>query len=137
MESIVKDSLMAHLEENSLMIPSQHGFMPGKSWATNLLEFLEVVTRVVDEGKNMDIVFLDFAKAFDKVPKERLLVKLTAQGVGGRVKHWVRQWLTERKQRVVLRHQIWQQWSLGFHREVSWGRFYLTSLSMTSTCWQC
>ena len=76
--------------------------MPGKSCATNLLEFLEFVTRVVDEGKNMDIVFLDFAKAFDKVPKERLLVKLTAQGVGGRVKHWVRQWLTERKQRVVL-----------------------------------
>ena len=102
MESIVKDSLMAYLEENSLMNPSQHGFMPGKSCATNLLEFLEVVTRVVDEGKNMDIVFLDFAKAFDKVPKERLLAKLTAHGVGGRVQHWVRQWLTERKQRVVL-----------------------------------
>ena len=102
MESIVKDSLMAYLEENSLMNPSQHGFMPGKSCATNLLEFLEVVTRVVDEGKNMDIVFLDFAKAFDKVPKERLLAKLTAHGVGGRVQHWVRQWLTERKQRVTL-----------------------------------
>ena len=102
MESIVKDSLMAHLEENSLMNPSQHGFMPGKSCATNRLEFLEVVTRVVDEGKNIDIVFLDFAKAFDKVPKERLLAKLTAHGVGGRVQHWVRQWLTERKQRVVL-----------------------------------
>ena len=63
MESIVKDGLMAHLEENSLMNPSQHGFMPGKSCATNLLEFLEFVTRIVDEGKNMDIVFLDFAKA--------------------------------------------------------------------------
>ena len=47
-ESIVKDSLMAHLEENMLMNPSQHGFMPGKSCATNLLEFFEVVTRTVE-----------------------------------------------------------------------------------------
>ena len=38
----------------------------------------------------------------DKVPTERLLTKLTAHGVGGRVQQWVRQWLTERKQRVVL-----------------------------------
>ena len=102
MESIVKDGLMAHLEENSLMNPSQHGFMPGKSCATNLLEFLEFVTRIVDEGKNMDIVFLDFAKAFDKVPKERLPAKPTAHSVEGKVLLWVRRWLTDRKQRVVL-----------------------------------
>ena len=102
MESIVKDNLMAHLEENMLMNPSQHGFMPGKSCATNLLEFFEVVTRAVDEGKNMDIIFLDFAKAFDKVPKERLLAKLAAHGIGGQVLQWVRSWLTARSQRVVL-----------------------------------
>ena len=102
MESIVRDGLMAHLEENSLMNPSQHGFMPGKSCATNLLEFLEFVTQAVDEGKNMDIVFLDFAKAFDKVPKERLLAKLAAHGVGGQVIQWVRAWLTDRTQKVVL-----------------------------------
>ena len=70
MESIVKEGLMAHLEKNSLIKPSQHSFMPGKSCATNLLEFLEFITRIVDEGKNMDIVFLDFAKAFDKVPQQ-------------------------------------------------------------------
>ena len=93
---------MAHLEENMLMNPSQHGFMPGKSCATNLLEFLEIVTRSIDEGKNMDIIFLDFAKAFDKVPKERLLAKLAAHGIGGQVLLWVRSWLTARSQRVVL-----------------------------------
>ena len=93
---------MAHLEENMLMNPSQHGFMPGKSCATNLLEFLEVVTRSIDEGKNMDIIFLDFAKAFDKVPKERLLAKLAAHRIGGQVLPWVRSWLTARSQRVVL-----------------------------------
>ena len=102
MDSIVKDSLMAHLEENMLMNPSQHGFMPGKSCATNLLEFFEVVTRTVDDGKNMDIIFLDFEKAFDKVPKECLLAKLAAHGIGGQVLHWVRSRLTARSQRVVL-----------------------------------
>ena len=113
--------------------------MPGKSCATNLLEFLDVVTRVVDEGKNMDIMFLDFAKAFDKVLKERLLAKLTAHGVGGRVQQWVRQWLTERKQRVVLNGEASDLAAVesGVPQEVSWGRFYLTSLSITSTCWQC
>ena len=71
-----------HLDINHLINKSQH--------ATNLLEFLEFMTQIVDEGKNMDIVLLDFAKAFDKVPKERLLAKLTANGVGGKVLQWVR-----------------------------------------------
>ena len=50
----------------------------------------------------MDSIFLDFAKAFDKVPKERLLAKLAAHGIGGQVLPWVRSWLTARSQRVVL-----------------------------------
>ena len=76
--------------------------MPRKSCGTNLLEFLESVTRGVDEGKPFDVIFLDFAKAFDKVPRERLLKKLRAHGVGGKVLQWIRSWLTGRKQRVVL-----------------------------------
>jgi hypothetical protein len=47
--------------------------MPKKSCGTNLLEFLEKVAREVDEGRPVDVIFLNFAKAFDKVPKERLL----------------------------------------------------------------
>jgi hypothetical protein len=73
LESILRDVLMDHLERNKLINQSQHGFMPKKSCGTNLLEFLETVTREVDEGRPVDVIFLDFAKAFDKVPKERLL----------------------------------------------------------------
>jgi hypothetical protein len=69
LESIIRDGLMSHLERNNLIRPSQHGFLPGRSCSTNLLEFLEKVTKEVDSGKPYDIVFLDFAKAFDKVPK--------------------------------------------------------------------
>ncbi len=76
--------------------------MPKKSCGRNLLEFLEKVTREVDEGRPVDVIFLDFAKAFDKVPKERLLQKLKAHGVNGNILRWIRNWLTGRRQRVVL-----------------------------------
>ena len=76
--------------------------MPGKSCTTNLLEFMEKATKVVDAGLPFDVVFLDFAKAFDKVPRERLLEKLRAHKVRGRVLNWIRNWLTGRRQRVVL-----------------------------------
>ena len=73
------------------------------------MEFLEYVTRVLDEGKNIDVIFLDFAKAFDKVPRERLVAKLAAHGVSGRVLQWVRNWLTDRTQRVVLNGESSEQ----------------------------
>jgi hypothetical protein len=85
LESMLRDVLMDHLERNKLINQSQHGFMPKKSCGTNLLEFLETVTREVDKGRPVDVVFLDFAKAFDKVAKERLLQKLKAHGVQGNI----------------------------------------------------
>ncbi len=97
LESILRDVLMAHLERNKLINQSQHGFMPKKSCGTNMLEFLEKVMREVDEGRPVDVIFLDFAKAFDKVPKERLLQKLKAHGVHGNILRWIRNWLTGRR----------------------------------------
>ena len=100
-ESIVKDALSSHLERNKLISDSQHGFMKGRSCTTNLVEFFDKVTEAVDRGEAVDIFYLDFAKAFDKVPRERLLEKLRAKGVDGEVLAWLRDWLTDRKQRVV------------------------------------
>ncbi len=103
---------MEHLLRNDLLASSQHGFMPNKSCCTNLLEFFEKVTSVIDQGSPFDIIFLDFAKAFDKVPKERLLEKLRALGVRGELLAWVRSWLTDRKQRVVLNGECYS-WEVG------------------------
>jgi hypothetical protein len=66
---------MTHLQRNKLLKSSQHGFMPGRSCTTNLLTFLEKATAAIDSGQSFDAVFLDFAKAFDKVPRARLLKK--------------------------------------------------------------
>ena len=89
-ETLVRDALMGHLKSNGLIRDSQHGFMPGRSCCTNLLEFFEEVTKAVDGGRPFDVVFLDFAKAFDKVPTERLLKKLRAHGVRGNLLQWIR-----------------------------------------------
>ncbi len=62
---------MSHLESNNLISQEQHGFLPGKSCCTNLLEFMEKMTSVVNEGVPYDVVFLDFMTAFEKVPRER------------------------------------------------------------------
>ena len=76
--------------------------MPHQSCVTNLLEFLEVITKLIDEGHNIDVVFLDFSKVFDKVPHVRLMSKVRAHGITGNVAGWIEEWLRGRKQRVVL-----------------------------------
>jgi hypothetical protein len=62
---------MKHLVEKQLTCPSQQGFMPGKSCASNLAVLLRKATEAVDEGKSIEIVYKDFATAFYKVPIKR------------------------------------------------------------------
>ena len=102
LESIIRDAIMEHLEINSLIFDTQHGFMNKKSTVTNLLDFMETVTDTTDKGEAMDIIYLDFSKAFDLVPKSRLLNKLSAHGISGSILNWIGAWLTNRKQKTVL-----------------------------------
>jgi hypothetical protein len=106
LESVIKDRIMDHLKKHKLIRNSQHGFLPGRNCTTNLLSFFEKVTSSVDSGRAFDTIFLDFAKAFDKVPAERLLRKVKAHGVKGKLLLWIRNWLTGRRQRVVLDGQF-------------------------------
>jgi Reverse transcriptase (RNA-dependent DNA polymerase) len=85
MESILKDVITVHLEKYELIRDSQHGFTRGRSCLTNLLEFLEEVTLHLDEGKPVDVIYLDFAKAFDKVPHQRIFVKLAPHGISRQI----------------------------------------------------
>ena len=118
MERIIKDTLMSHLTRNHLIRPSQHGFVPKKSCTTNLLEYLEKVTKAVEEGKDVDIVYLDFAKAFDLVPRCRLISKLKAHGVDGELLRWMSSWLKDRKQRVVVNAKL-SAWALSCSPSIS------------------
>ncbi|XP_071881468.1 uncharacterized protein [Anas platyrhynchos] len=102
MEQILLGVIMRHLKGKQAIRPSQHGFMEGRSCLTNLISFYDKVTLWVDEGKAVDVVYLDFSKAFDTVSHSILLKKLAALGLDWRTLHWVRNWLDGRVQRVVV-----------------------------------
>ena len=102
MESLIRDEIVNHLSLNNLIFSSQHGFMARRSCLTNLLEYLEVLTSLIDSCQSVDIIYLDFAKAFDKVPHVRLSTVLNAHGISGEILNWIKAWLTGREQRVVL-----------------------------------
>ncbi len=69
---------------------------------TELLDFFHYIFEAYDESRSVDVVYLDFQKAFDKVPQKRLLKKLQAHGIMGNIRNCVEEWLSELKQRVVL-----------------------------------
>ncbi|KAK4832424.1 hypothetical protein QYF61_023103 [Mycteria americana] len=102
MEQIILSAIIGHVEDNQGIKPSQHGFRKGRSCLTNLISFYAKVTHLVDEGKAVDVVYLDFSKAFDTVSHSILLEKLAAHGLDGCTLLWVKNWLDGRAQRVVV-----------------------------------
>ena len=80
----------------------QHGFLQGKSCVTNLLEALEYVGACLDTGGQVDILYLDMSKAFDRINHKRLMEKLANSGIGGNLLNWFRSYLTDRRQRVTV-----------------------------------
>ena len=71
-----------------------------------MLCFLEEIIKWIDEGSPVDIIYLDFQKAFYKVPHQRLLLKLKAHGIEVSIIDWIGQLLTDRRQRVVVDGEV-------------------------------
>ncbi|KAK4824025.1 hypothetical protein QYF61_009616 [Mycteria americana] len=102
MEKIILGTTERHVNTNAIIRHSQHGCTKGKSCLTNLISFHDKVTHLVHEGKAVDVVFLDFSKAFDTVPHSTLLDQLPNCGMSGFTVCWVKNWLKGRAQRVVV-----------------------------------
>lgn len=100
MEKLVRKALLKHMIDNKYLSNSQHGFVSGRSCTTQLLKVVDRLTEILDGGGSVDMIYLDFAKAFDTVPHRRLLVKLEGYGVGGELLRWIEQFLVGRRQRV-------------------------------------
>jgi len=98
--------MVRHLKDNKLINKTQHGFMRKRSCLTNLLEFLEYITNQIEEGNPVDVIYLDFQKAFDEVPHARLICKLKAHGISGKILTWIENWLINRKQKVVVNGKL-------------------------------
>ncbi|CAM4557544.1 unnamed protein product [Caretta caretta] len=115
MEHVLKESILKHLDERKVIRNSQHGFIKEKSYLTNLIAFYDEITGSVDEGKAVDLVFLDFSKAFDTASHSILVSKLKKYGLDECTTRWVENWLHCRAQRVVTNGSMssWQPVSSG------------------------
>ena len=81
---------------------NQHGFRNGRSCISQLLNHYNKILENLEKGHEIDVIYLDFAKAFDKVHHGLLLQKLQNIGITGKLKHWIKEFLCSRKQYVAV-----------------------------------
>ena len=106
LKRLIKDHMVDFPVRHKLLNSSQHGFLKARSCLTNMLCVFEEITKWIDEGSPIDIIYLDFQKAFEKVPHQRLLFKLKAHGIGDGIIDRIEQWLTDRRPRVVVDGEV-------------------------------
>ena len=102
LEHIIHSQVMDNFDEHLILSDQQHGFRSKRSCETQLAVTIDSIAQSLAEGTLVDIILLDFSKAFDKVPHERLLRKLGYYGVRGPTLQWIRDFLTNRQQQVLL-----------------------------------
>ncbi|RMC06934.1 hypothetical protein DUI87_16385 [Hirundo rustica rustica] len=125
MEQFILSVITQNLQDGQGLRPSQHGFRRGRSCLTTLISFYDQVTHMVDAGRAVDVVYLDFSKAFDTVSHSILLDKLAARGLDRSTLRWVRNWLHGRAQTVLVNGAAssWGQAPVVSLRGLCWGQF--------------
>ena len=93
---------MNHLKDNNMLTNRQYGFVGGRSTALQMLKVMDTWTEILDRGGEIDVLFLEFMKAFDTVPHRRLLNKMRSYGIEGQILEWTEAFLKDRKQRVAV-----------------------------------
>ena len=110
LERVIVENITDHLSKNDLQAAEQHGFTKGKSTSTNLLEALNVWTEALQHNIPVDVVFLDYAKAFDTVPHKRLIRQVQSFGIDGTILKWIEDFLEGRRQRVKVKGEV-SEWA--------------------------
>jgi len=102
MEQIVFHSIMHYLDQNKILNNYQHGFRHKHSCQSQLVMLTEEILKAMDQQKQIDLILLDFYKAFDSVPHKHLFQKLSHYGIRRNLHQWIKAWLTQCKQREIL-----------------------------------
>src|SRR6267154_1638672 len=110
LEKIIKKNIEIFLIQNKLIKNTQHGFTKGASCLSNLLICQNSIVSLLDEGCSVDIIYLDFQKAFDKVPHDILMIKIRELGIVGKIADWIKNWLEGRSQRVGI-NGVYSDWN--------------------------
>merc|ERR1712002_531098 len=105
-ERVIKTKLTEHLRKNGLINKVQHGFVEGRSTQTQLMEHFCRVYEALEEGVRMDTVYLDFVKAFEALEHEILMEKLAENKIKGKLGKWIREFLRNRKYRMIVYGEI-------------------------------
>ena len=99
MERVIRVSLVSYLEYHAMMDSSQHGSRTGRSTLSQLLQHQDEVIKALEEGFNIDTIYLDFLKAFDKCDHGILLHKMKKMGITGKLGRWIQSFLSQRIQK--------------------------------------
>ena len=102
LEHIIHSNMMKHFDEHMVLNDEQHGFRKGRSCETQLALTVNDLAKILDGRGQADVIIMDFSKAFNLVPHQRLLLKLQQAGVTGPLHTWISNFLTKRSQKVVL-----------------------------------
>ena len=105
MERVLRKALVSFMDFHSLMDHRQHGSRAGRSTLSQLLQHQDEILEALETGDNMDVIYLDFSKAFDKVDHGILLHKIRSLGITGKVGRWIMSFLQKRIQQVMIRSQ--------------------------------
>ena len=106
LESIITPQIVQHIKTNHLACSQQHGFTKGRSTTTNLLEALNIWSEAMMHGIPVDILFLDYSKAFDTVPHRRLMKQIESFGIYGQALQWINSFLSNRRQQVRANGEV-------------------------------
>ena len=99
-ERCINVKLYSHVED--ILSHNQHGFRKSRSCVTQLLDFVHSIAETLDKGEQTDVIYLDMAKAFDKITHEKLIHKLEMYGLRNPLLNWFRDYLTGRRHRVLV-----------------------------------
>jgi len=102
LERLVRGQMTKFLTQHNLILDTQHAFIQGRSTTTALLSFYDFITDALDKNLSIHAIFFDFAKAFDKVSHEIMMLRMKQHGFRGKPYNWLLNFLTDRTQRVKI-----------------------------------